>query len=234
MQTLLEYAPWIVFFVVYKFGGGIYPATAALMGAMTLLLAYYWLRTRKVPQMHLALTILVLVFGAATLILRDVRFLQWKASVIYWLIGILFAGSVWIGKKTLLERAIGAGLPEDVTVPAASWRNASLLIGRFLRAAGVREHLGRQDAQRGGLGHLQGLDRGAAGDGLHRRRRAVPAARGIHERVEGIGTVTPVRASTACGQRSRPPCTRPCSRFATTARNTPATPVLAKAAISTS
>ena len=38
MQTLLEYAPWIVFGLVYKFGGGIYPATAALMIVMTLLL----------------------------------------------------------------------------------------------------------------------------------------------------------------------------------------------------
>ena len=131
MQTLLEYAPWIVFFLVYKFGGGIYPATAALMIVMTLLLAYYWLRTRKIPQLHLALTIMVLVFGAATLILHDVRFLQWKASIVYWLIGLLFVGSVWIGKKTLLERAIGAGLPEDVTVPPASWRNGSLLNGGF-------------------------------------------------------------------------------------------------------
>ena len=131
MQTLLEYAPWIVFFLVYKFGGGIYPATAALMIVMTLLLAYYWLRTRKIPQLHLALTIMVLVFGAATLILHDVRFLQWKASIVYWLIGLLFVGSVWIGKKTLLERAIGSGLPEDVTVPSASWRNGSLLIGGF-------------------------------------------------------------------------------------------------------
>src|SRR6478735_7189369 len=68
MQTLLEYVPWIVFFLVYKFGGGIYPATAALMIVMTLLLAYYWLRTRKVPKLHLALTIMVLVFGTATLI----------------------------------------------------------------------------------------------------------------------------------------------------------------------
>jgi intracellular septation protein len=131
MQTLLEYAPWIVFGLVYKFGGGIYPATAALMVVMTLLLAYYWIRSRKVPQMHLALTIMVLVFGAATLILHDVRFLQWKASVIYWLIGVLFGGSVWIGKKTLLERTIGAGLPEEVKVPPADWRNTSLLTGVF-------------------------------------------------------------------------------------------------------
>jgi intracellular septation protein len=137
MQTLLEYAPWIIFGLAYKFGGGVYPATAALMAAMTLLLAYYWIRARKVPQMHLALTIMVLVFGAATLILHDVRFLQWKASVIYWLIGILFGGSVWVGRQTLLERIMGKGLPEGVVVPRASWRNMSLLTGAFYLALGA-------------------------------------------------------------------------------------------------
>jgi len=131
MQTLLEFAPWIVFGLAFAISKSIYVATAALMVVMTLLLAYYWLRTRKVPQMHLVLTIMVLVFGGATLIFHDARFLQWKASVVYWLIGILFAGSVWIGKQTLLERAIGGGLPEGVNVPPTSWRNASLLLGVF-------------------------------------------------------------------------------------------------------
>jgi len=31
MQTAIEFAPWIVFGLVYKFGGGLYPATGALM-----------------------------------------------------------------------------------------------------------------------------------------------------------------------------------------------------------
>jgi intracellular septation protein len=131
MQTFLEFAPWIIFGLVYRFGGGIYPATAALMIVMTLLLAYFWIRTRKLPQTHLVLTIMVVVFGAATLILHDVRFLQWKASVIYWLIGLLVGGSVWVGSKTLLERLMGAGIPPEHKVPATSWRNASLLTGVF-------------------------------------------------------------------------------------------------------
>jgi len=131
MQTLLEYVPWIIFGAVYYWGGGLYPATAALMVTMVVLLAYYWISTRKVPQMSLALTILVLVFGGATLILHDVRFLQWKASVIYWLLGIVIAGSAWVGSKTLLERMLSGGIPEGATVPATSWRNASLMIGAF-------------------------------------------------------------------------------------------------------
>lgn len=131
MQTLIEFAPWIIFFLVYKFAGGLYPATAVLMVCMALLLLYDWLTTRKVPQMHLVLAILIWVFGAATLILHDARFLQWKASVFYWIAGLVFAGSVWIGKQTLLERLLGKALPEGHTLPASSWRNASLLMGVF-------------------------------------------------------------------------------------------------------
>jgi intracellular septation protein len=131
MQTFVEFAPWIIFGLVYKFAGGLYPATAVLMVCMALLLLYDWLATRKVPQMHLVLAILIWVFGAATLILHDARFLQWKASVFYWIAGLVFAGSVWIGKKTLLERVLAKALPEGHTLPASSWRSASLLMGGF-------------------------------------------------------------------------------------------------------
>jgi intracellular septation protein len=137
MQTFIELAPWIIFGLVYKFFGGIYPATAALMVAMALLLAYDWLSTRKVPQMHLVLAVMTWVFGTATLILQDARFLQWKASVFYWITGLAFAGSVWIGRKSLLERLLGPALPEGTTLPASSWRNASLLMGLFYVLLGV-------------------------------------------------------------------------------------------------
>jgi intracellular septation protein len=149
MQTIIEFAPWVIFGLVYKFAGGIYPATAALMGAMALMLVYDWLSTRKVPQMHLILAILVWVFGAATLLLRDVRFLQWKASVFYWIAGLVFVGSVWIGKKTLLERIMGKGLPEDVKIPGSSWRNTSLIMGAFyllMGAANIWVALNRSEA----------------------------------------------------------------------------------------
>ena len=40
MQTFVEFAPWIIFGLVYKFAGGLYPATAVLMVCMALLLLY--------------------------------------------------------------------------------------------------------------------------------------------------------------------------------------------------
>lgn len=137
MQAAIEFAPWVIFGLVYKFGGGIYPATASLMAAMALLLAYDWLSTRRIPRMHLVLAILVGVFGSATLILHDVRFLQWKASVFYWLFGLALAGSAFIGKQTLLEQMLGKTLPEGFTLPASAWRNSSLLMGGFYILLGV-------------------------------------------------------------------------------------------------
>lgn len=137
MQTLIELAPLIAFFAVYKWFGGIYPATAVLMLAMLLLLGINWLRTRKVSQMHLASAILVWVFGIATLLLRDARFIQWKATVFYWLVALVLAGSVWIGRKTLLERLLGGNLPEGVTVTGVKWRNLSLVSAAFYLALGV-------------------------------------------------------------------------------------------------
>lgn len=130
MQSLVEFAPWIIFGLTYKFAGGLYPATIALMIAITLPLAYGWLRERKVKQLHLWLAIMVWVFGAATLILRDVRFLQWKATIYYWLLGLALLGSTFIGKKTLLERAMGKPLAESgVTLPASTWRQTTLAGG---------------------------------------------------------------------------------------------------------
>ena len=137
METLIELAPLIAFFVTYKWFGGIYPATAVLMVAMLLLLAWDWLRTRKVPQMHLVSAILVWVFGIATLLLRDVRFIQWKATVFYWLVALAIGGTIWIGKMTLLERLMGKNLPDEVKVSPARWRNLSLIAATFYAALGA-------------------------------------------------------------------------------------------------
>ena len=135
MQTLIELAPLIAFFVAYKFAG-IYVATAVLMGAMLLLLGWDWISKREIPKMHLISAILVWVFGTVTLVLHDVRFIQWKATVFYWLVAIVLGGSIWIGKKTLLERLMAAAVPEGHTVPASTWKRTSLLAALFYLALG--------------------------------------------------------------------------------------------------
>ncbi|HEX5161460.1 MAG TPA: septation protein IspZ [Steroidobacteraceae bacterium] len=137
MQAFIETIPWIVFGLVYWLGGGLYPATGTLMVAMALLLVYDWVTTRKIPRSHLLLAVGVWVFGTATLLMHDVRFLQWKASLIYWVFGVAFAGTAFIGKQSLLERLVGGALPEGVTVTASSWRNSSVLMGSLYIVLGA-------------------------------------------------------------------------------------------------
>jgi intracellular septation protein len=138
MQLAIDFAPWVIFGLVYKFAGGLHPATMALMVAILLPLAYGWLRERKIKQMPLVLAILVWVFGGATLLLNDVRFLQWKASVYYWLAGLALIGSSFIGKQSLLERFLGKSLAESgITLPASNWRNSSMAMGGLYFAFGL-------------------------------------------------------------------------------------------------
>jgi intracellular septation protein len=121
MQTLLEFAPLGAFLIAY-YAAGLYVATGVLMGAMALLLGIDLLRGRRIPRMHMLSAALVFVFGSATLLLHDQRFIQWKPTVFFWLASLAFLGSFWIGRQTLVQRLLGAALGEEHQVPASVWR----------------------------------------------------------------------------------------------------------------
>ena len=120
MQLLLELLPLAAFLVAYKFFGGIYVATATLMVGMTLSLVVMWLRARKLPAMFAASTALVVLFGAATLILRNARFIQWKPSIFLWLMAIAFLVSAFVGAQPLAQRMLQPALG-DATLPRRDW-----------------------------------------------------------------------------------------------------------------
>jgi intracellular septation protein len=104
MQMLLEFLPILAFVVAYKFFGGIYVATTVLMIGMPLSLALLWLKAKKLPTMFAISTGLVLAFGAATLVLRDARFIQWKPTIFLWLVALAFLLSAFVGKQPLAQR----------------------------------------------------------------------------------------------------------------------------------
>ncbi len=112
MQMLLEFLPLVAFLVAYKLFGGIYVATATLMVGMVLSLAVLWVRGRRLPAMFALSTVLVLAFGALTLILRDARFIQWKPSIFLWLLALAFLASVFVGREPLAQRMLQPALGE--------------------------------------------------------------------------------------------------------------------------
>ncbi len=124
MQALLEIAPVAAFFAAYYIAGSIYVATAVLMAAMVLLLVVDFVRERRIPSMHALSAALVFIFGAATLILHNERFIQWKPTVFYWLAAGAFLVSFWVGKQTLAQRLMGAAMP-TTEVPQRAWQRAN-------------------------------------------------------------------------------------------------------------
>ena len=82
MMSVLEFAPVVVFGVTYYIHG-IYAATAALMIAMLVLLIVDFAWQKRIPTMHGVSALLVFAFGAATLILHNQRFIEWKPTVLF-------------------------------------------------------------------------------------------------------------------------------------------------------
>jgi intracellular septation protein len=106
MQLFVDYLPILIFFGAY-FYKGIYFATGTLMVVMPVVMLGQWAFTRKLNKIYAASTVLVLILGSATLLLRNPLFLYWKPTVLNWAIGLAFLGSQFIGEKPFAQRMLG-------------------------------------------------------------------------------------------------------------------------------
>ena len=141
MKQLLELLPLVLFFGAYQMDGdtltvggwshtfdGIFSATAVLMISTALTWLVSSLLEKRNDKRLMWMTLAVLLFGAATLILRDQRFIQWKPTVFNWVLAAVFLGSQFIGKRSVLERVLGSQL----SLPRPIWTRLNVLwIGNF-------------------------------------------------------------------------------------------------------
>ena len=141
MKQLLELLPLVLFFGAYQMDGdtltvggwshtfdGIFSATAVLMISTGLTWLVASLLEKRNDKRLMWMTLAVLLFGAATLILRDQRFIQWKPTVFNWVLAAVFLGSQFVGERTVLERVLGSQL----SLPRRIWTRLNVLwIGNF-------------------------------------------------------------------------------------------------------
>lgn len=131
MNQLSEFIPIILFFIAYKFYN-IYVATAVVIAATIVQVAYGWFKHRKVGTMQWITLVLIIVMGGATIYLRDEQFIKWKLSIIEWLFGLVFLGSQFIGEKPIVERMMSGSL----TLPSAIWKRLNLMWSSFFLIVG--------------------------------------------------------------------------------------------------
>lgn len=142
MRQLLELIPLILFFITYKMSGetisllgyiytldGIFSATAVLMIASTIQMILTLIVDGKIKNSHLWLYALVIVAGSATIYLRDPAFIKWKPTVFNWGMAAVLYGSLFLSKKSILEKMLGGQL----SLPQIAWKKLNQLwISNFL------------------------------------------------------------------------------------------------------
>lgn len=136
MKQLAEILPIALFFIAYQMDGqhiellgyshefdGIYSATAVLMLATAAQVLFMRLLTGEVEKRLWVLFAAVVVFGSATLLLRNELFIQWKPTVFNWALALAFFAAPLLSDKTLLQRAIG----DQLELPTPIWRRLNTL-----------------------------------------------------------------------------------------------------------
>lgn len=126
MKFLFDFFPILLFFAAYKFAG-IYVATGVAIGASISQVGYGWLKHRRVETMQWITLILIVVFGGATLWLKDEMFIKWKPTVLNWMFAVAFLASQFIGNKNLAERMLAS----NISMPHNMWVRLNLSWSMF-------------------------------------------------------------------------------------------------------
>jgi intracellular septation protein len=117
MKFLFDLFPVLLFFAAFKLAD-IYVATAVAIGATFLQIGLLALLRRKIDTMLWVSLGIIVVFGGATLVLRDETFIKWKPTVLYWMFGGALAAAQLL-RRNLIRSMLGA----QMQLPDRVWRN---------------------------------------------------------------------------------------------------------------
>ena len=128
MKFLFDLLPVLAFFVAFQLAG-IYVATGVAIATTFVQVALLKLRGKRVDAMLWASLVIIVVFGGATLVLKDETFIKWKPTVLYWLLGAVLGGAALVLRRNLIR----AMLSEQVQLPDPVWNRLNWSwVGFFL------------------------------------------------------------------------------------------------------
>ena len=158
MKFLFDFLPVVLFFAAYKLFGNIPPeliqavneipyvslsqneprdafifATLILLIASVLQNALHWIAYKRFEKMHLISMAILLIFGSMTIAFKNPDFLKWKVSIFNWFFAAAMLGSLFIGKKTLIERMMS----HAISVPEQTWRTVTIMWAVFFTFIGL-------------------------------------------------------------------------------------------------
>ncbi|MFZ3321142.1 MAG: septation protein A [Usitatibacter sp.] len=132
MKFLFDFFPVILFFVAFQFAG-IFAATAVAIAATFAQVGWVLARGRKVAAMQWVSFAIIVIFGGATLLLRDETFIKWKPTVLYWISSAAFLGGLFF-RANFVKSLLGE---EEIVLPERIWTRLAIAWGIFFLAMGA-------------------------------------------------------------------------------------------------
>lgn len=132
MKFLFDLFPLILFFASFKIWG-IFTATAVAIAATLVQVAWVAFRHRKVDTLLWVNLAVIVLFGGATLVLHDQKFIQWKFTAVYWLFAAGLLGARYGFGKNFIRTMMG----EQLTLPDAIWDKLNAAWAGFFFTLGV-------------------------------------------------------------------------------------------------
>lgn len=128
LRVGLDLGPLIVFFGAFRFFG-IYAATACFMAAVLVALGVGYARERRLSPMPVITAILVLIFGALTLYLKNETFIKVKPTVLYVLFSALLAGGLAFNQLLIRHVFSQAFELDEAGWRSLTWRWSAFFLG---------------------------------------------------------------------------------------------------------
>jgi intracellular septation protein len=124
-NMLIDFIPVILFFAAFKIFGIYVATTVGIVATALQVVITRWLR--KVYDKQQLITLLVfVVFGGMTLYFHNAIFVKWKPTVVFWIFGVAFFLSQFIGEKPIaqrmLEKLVESEPKSGKVVPARVWK----------------------------------------------------------------------------------------------------------------
>ena len=125
-NIIIDFVPVLLFFMAFKIYG-IYVATTVGIVATALQVIVTRLIRRRFDKQQVVTLVIFVLFGGMTLYFHNPIFVKWKPSIIFWVFGIVFFCSQFIGVKPLAQRMLEGMLEGQATaVPKVVWTRLNM------------------------------------------------------------------------------------------------------------
>lgn len=121
MKQLLDFIPLILFFVTYKLGGVREAAIVLVVATILQIVILKW-KYETVEKQQKIMASAVVFFGLLTAYFNEIRYLQWKVTIINALFAIVLLVAQFQFKTPLIKKLLG----KELQLPEKAWNTLNL------------------------------------------------------------------------------------------------------------